>query len=172
MAFLVHFVTTVKKVIWLGFFHCEFAFDDEDIEKTAFNTRLGAFEWVVMPFDVCNAILAFQRAGNDVVKSCFEIFVRVYIDDTLILFKNAQEHQQHLDLLHDLLQQPELFPCIDKPIAFKPQVPFCGDIINKDGVQRRSMSFEVGLLRPPSMKFDNLSVSVDSIGNLSKDTRL
>ena len=32
---------------------------DEDIEKTAFNTQFGAFEWVVMLLCLCNAPSTF-----------------------------------------------------------------------------------------------------------------
>ena len=40
---------------------------NEDIEKTAFNTQFGAFEWVVMPFGLCDTPSTFQRVVNDVL---------------------------------------------------------------------------------------------------------
>ena len=40
----------------------------------------------------------------------------------------------HLDLVHELLRQHKLLPCIDKSTFFQSRVPFCGYIIDKDGV--------------------------------------
>ena len=47
---------------------------------------------------------------------------------------NAEEHQQDLNLVHELLQKHQLFLCIDKSTFFPPRVLFCGYIIDKDGV--------------------------------------
>ena len=52
----------------------------------------------------------------------------------LVLTKDADEHQRHLDLVHELLRQHQLFPCIDNSTFFQSRVPFCGYIIDKDGV--------------------------------------
>ena len=64
---------------------------DEDIEKNAFDTQFGAFEWVVMPFGLCNAPLTFQRVVYDVLRDHLGILVRVYIDDILIFSNKAGE---------------------------------------------------------------------------------
>ena len=96
-----------------------------------------------MPFGLCNAPSKFQRVVNDVVGDQLGFLVWVYIDNIIVFSKNAEEHQQHLDLLHKLIQQQQLFPCIDKSTFFKPRVPFSGYIINKNGVHMDAKKIKV-----------------------------
>ena len=107
---------------------------DEDIEQNSCNTQSGAFEWVVMPCGLCNAPSTFQSVVNDVLRDHLGIFVWVYIEDILVFSKDADEHQRHLDLVHELLRQHQLFPCIDKSTFLQSRVPFYGYIIDKDEV--------------------------------------
>ena len=114
-----------SKIDLVSGFH-QIRIHDEGIEKTAFNTQFGAFEWFVMPFGLCNAPSTFQRVVNDVLRDPLGIFVWVFIDDIFVFSKDAHEHQRHLDLVHELLRQHELFPCIDKSTFFQSRVPsFC-----------------------------------------------
>ena len=148
---------------------------DEDIEKTAFNTQFGAFEWVSMPLGLCIVPSTFDRVVNGVLPDHLGIIVWVYIDDILVYLKDAEVHQRHLDLVHELLQRHQPFPCMDKSTFFQPRVPFCGYITDKmeyTWTPERSRSFEVGLRQPPSMKFDNLLGCVGFTSSLSKDFRL
>ena len=82
-------------------------------QKTAFNTQFGAFEWIVMLFGLCNAPSTFQCVVNDVLRDHLGIFVWVYIDNFLVFSKDAEEHQRHLDSVHELLRPHRLSPCID-----------------------------------------------------------
>ena len=116
---------------------------DKDVKKTAFNTQFGALEWVVMPFGLCNAPSTFQRVVNDVLRDHLGIFVWVYIDDILIFSKDADDHQQHLDLLHELLCRHQLFPCINKSTFFQSRVSFCGYNIDRDRVQMDAEKIKV-----------------------------
>ena len=84
--------TVFSKIDLVSGFH-PIRIHDEGIEKTAFNTQFGAFEWVVMPFGLCNAPSTFQRVVNDVLQDHLQIFVWVYIDDILVFSKDADEHQ-------------------------------------------------------------------------------
>ena len=130
-----------------GFHHIRI--HDEVIEKTAFNTQFGDFEWVVMPFGLCNAPSTFKRVVNDVLQDPLGIFLWVYIDDILVFSKDGNEHQQHLGLVHELLRQHQVFPCIDRSTFFQSRVPFCGYIIDKDGVHMDPEKIKVIRRWPP-----------------------
>src|SRR3954470_18243388 len=65
---------------------------DDDVEKTAFRTRYGHFQYRVMPFGLTNAPATFQALVQDVLRPLLDRCVIVYIDDILIYSQNEQEH--------------------------------------------------------------------------------
>jgi hypothetical protein len=68
----------------------------EDIPKTAFSTRYGLYEYLVMLFGLTNTHAHFVYLMNFVFMPELDKFVVVFIDDTLIYFKSEDEHAQHL----------------------------------------------------------------------------
>ena len=67
--------------------------------KTVFNTPLGQFEYLVMPFVPTNAPAAFQARVNDVLRDFLNRFVVVYLDDILIFTHSLAEHVSHVQLV-------------------------------------------------------------------------
>jgi len=64
--------------------------------KTAFRTRYGLFEWLVMLFGLSNALSAFQLFMNDIFSNVLDIFVVIYLDDILIYSDNIDDHKKHV----------------------------------------------------------------------------
>ena len=62
---------------------------DEDVPKTAFRTRWGSYEFLVMPFGVTNAPSQFMHLVQDILREYLDDFVIVFIDDILIFSRTT-----------------------------------------------------------------------------------
>lgn len=105
----------------------------EDIEKTAFRTRFGHFEYTVMPFGLTNAPAAFQRVMNKVLGPMYNQFVICYLDDVLIFSDTIEEHKEHVRKTLDALLEHKLFVKPSKCQWAQEEVEYCGHLIGKNG---------------------------------------
>jgi hypothetical protein len=71
----------------------------KDVTKTAFSTRYGFYEYLVMSFGLTNAPAHFMYLMNSVLMLELDKFVVVFIDDILIYSKSEEEHAQHLRVI-------------------------------------------------------------------------
>ncbi|KAL4013358.1 hypothetical protein IC575_025524 [Cucumis melo] len=69
---------------------------DNGIPKTAFRSRYGHYEFIVMSFGLTNAPTVFMDLMNRVFKDFLDTFVIVVIDDILVYSKTEAEHEEHL----------------------------------------------------------------------------
>ncbi|KAA0056692.1 pol protein [Cucumis melo var. makuwa] len=69
---------------------------DGDVPKTAFRSRYGHYEFIVMSFGLTNAPAVFMDLMNKVFREFLDTFVIMFIDDILIYSKTEAEHEEHL----------------------------------------------------------------------------
>ena len=78
---------------------------DDDVQKTAFRSRYGHYEYVIMPFGVTNALAVFMDYINRIFRPFLDKFVVVFIDDILIYSRTQEEHAEHLRLVLGVLRE-------------------------------------------------------------------
>jgi hypothetical protein len=97
-----------------------------DIPKTAFSTRYGLYEYLVMSFGLTNAPAYFMYLMNLVFMPELDKFVVVFIDDILVYSKNEDEHTEHLHIVLQRLRDHRLYAKLSKCDFWLREIKFFG----------------------------------------------
>ena len=101
-----------------------------DVNKTAFRTRYGHYEFLVMPF--------------------LDRFVMVFIDDILVYSNDREDHDMHLRVVLETLRKEQLYAKRSKCEFWLKEVSFLGHIVSEDGIRVDPRKIEVILeWKPP-----------------------
>ena len=106
----------------------------QDVPKTAFSTRYGLNEYLVMSFGLTNALAFFMYLMNLVFMSELDKFVVVFIDDILIYSKNNEENAQHLWIVLTRLRKHKLYAKFSKCEFCLDRVQFLGHVLTPEGI--------------------------------------
>ena len=107
----------------------------EDREKTAFSTRQGLFEFLVMPFGLSNSPSTFSRLMAKVLQGMSMSEVLVYMDDILVHNKTFSETLRVLREVFLRLRKSGLKLKPKKCQLFRQSVKYLGHVIDRQGVR-------------------------------------
>ena len=107
---------------------------ESDVPKTAFRTRYGHYEFLVISFGLTNAPASFMDLMNRVFRPYLDRFVIVFIDDILVYLRSELEHEIHLGLVLQTLRQRQLYAKFSKCEFWLSQVGFLGHVVSANGI--------------------------------------
>ncbi|XP_019096481.1 PREDICTED: uncharacterized protein LOC109130861 [Camelina sativa] len=107
---------------------------EQDVMKTAFQTRYGQYDFVVMPFGLTNAPATFMRLMNEVFHEYLDRFVIIFIDDILIYSRSAEEHAEHLRKVLERLREKRLFAKFSKCKFWQREIGLLGHRVSEQGM--------------------------------------
>ena len=107
----------------------------DDTHKTAFRTRYGHYEFMVMPFGLCNAPSTFQHLMNSTFQDYLDDFVIIYLDDIMIYSKTFNDHLKHLEIVFQKLRDMKLYAKLQKCEFAKEEVEYLGHIVGNKSIK-------------------------------------
>src|SRR5258708_26153005 len=103
--------------------------------KTAFTNKFELYEYIVMPFGLCNAPAVFQHFMNDIFRPLMIKRIAIYLDDILNgALQIIQLRETTMEVLQ-ILDENDLYAKPSKCKWEVPEVEFLGMIASEKGVK-------------------------------------
>lgn len=108
--------------------------DEEAIPKTAFVCHKGLFEFVVMPFGLCNAPSTYQRAMQELLAGLIWQKCLVFVDDVLVFGRSWEEHCSNLREVLVRIRESGLLLKPSKCEFGLKKTEFLGHVVSDEGI--------------------------------------
>src|SRR6266496_1416024 len=108
----------------------------------------GQYEYLRMPFGLCNTSVTFQRLMNFVLQEHLGEFVMVYLDDIFIYSQTYEEHVQHIEWTFTKLEEANLKLKLEKCEFAKREIKVLGHRVDAEGTRPDPGKVEAILKQP------------------------
>ncbi|RDB29278.1 hypothetical protein Hypma_014871 [Hypsizygus marmoreus] len=127
--------------------------DPDDVEKTAFRTHRGLFQFRRMPFGLRNGPSIFQRVMQSILSPYLWLFCLVYIDDIVVYSKSYEDHIEHLDKVLKAVEDAGLTLSPKKCHLFYSSILLLGHRVSRLGLSTHleKVSAILDLARPQKL---------------------
>lgn len=124
-----------------------------DIHKTAFRTHNGHYEYLVMPFRLCNAPSTFQAVMNSIFRPYLRKFILVFFDDIPIYIASWSSHLEYVKQALEVLKQQQFFIKISKFNFGQQELEYLGHIVtcNNMKMDERKVAAMVSWPKPQTI---------------------
>lgn len=116
-----------------GFWQIEM--DENDKEKTAFNTPTGHYQWRRMPMGLVNSSAVWQRTADVILAGLVGKSCHVYLDDIIIYSETLEQHLIDVETVLVRFRSAGLKIKPSKCQFLKDQVKYLGHILSREGVR-------------------------------------
>ena len=111
------------------------AMDPDSIDKTAFATHVGLFEWLVMPFGLSNAPATCERLMEQIFQGLQWNGVLIYLDDLVAYGTTWNEALHRLRMVFQRLREANLKLKPSKCFLMREETEYLGHRVSANGVQ-------------------------------------
>ena len=108
--------------------------EESSKEKTAFIVENNLYEFIRMPFGLCNAPATFQRLMNHILRDVSGKKALVYLDDVIIFSDSLESHIEDIKEIFTLIKNAGLKLKLNKCQFMKDTVNYLGHVISTNGI--------------------------------------
>jgi hypothetical protein len=131
--------------------------------KTTFRIRYEHFEYLMMFFDLTNALITFQVYINKTFNELINDFCVMYLNDILIFFKNKESHVQYIQEVLKRLRANDLFANLEKCFFFKHEIDYFEFIISENDITMNSSKVNIIISWSMIKCFKNIQVFLNFV---------
>ncbi|MBW0480819.1 hypothetical protein O181_020534 [Austropuccinia psidii MF-1] len=120
-----------------------------DEHLTAFRTKYGSYESLIMLFWLTNAPASFKNLVNDIFQDLLDVYSVVYLDDIMVFSKYEEEHVIHVSTVLSRLKANNLFSKASKCLFHVSSVEYLGYVVSSEGLKMDQEKVQQILNWPP-----------------------
>ncbi len=137
----------------------------ESKEMTAFSTPNGHYHWIRMPLELKGGPLTFQGMINTIFAGMVATSVYAYLDDVIVVSKDAETYFKDLRAVFRRLQEANLKGKLTKCEFLKCKIQFLGHAVDAQSIHTLNGKVSAVQNFPQPISSDNIRSFLGLAGN-------